>query len=316
MSETGTETEDVARVRTSRDSCGPIAQLRPTTSAPASARARRLSAASSPKLVLPSARNVIDAKTGISGREGARGAQGLEDLERGREGLEEEEVDLLLEEDPDLLREDLADVRARERPVRLHELAERADDARDVDVFTFRRGVRELHGRPVDLLERVCPVELRELGAVRVPRVRRDDLRAGRHVVVVDLADEVRRREGDRRARAVRGGAARDEERAHRAVPEEDLGLQALADVFLHENAPSRTKGRGTADSASISSFSRRPRPGSGIWHLRPARPGALRTGCRGIAGPVPPPLWMKPGQRTRGQSTARPRGARQDAAR
>src|SRR5258708_7787060 len=50
----------------SSDSCGPIEQFMPTMSAPASASCESASDASPPNGVLPSARNVIDARTGIA----------------------------------------------------------------------------------------------------------------------------------------------------------------------------------------------------------------------------------------------------------
>ena len=195
-------------------------------------------------------------------REVARGLDRLDRLEPRGEGLEEEEVDLLLEEDPDLLGEELADHRLRERPVGLDELAERPDVARDEDVLAGGGLVGEPDGGAVDLLEGVGPVELGELDPVRVPGVRRQDLRARLDVVVVDLPDELGL--GDRQggARALGGRTARDEERPHRPVGEENVGLQALADVVLHEKTPPRTKGR------FVRFASVRPR-----FHLSPAVP-------------------------------------------
>src|SRR5450759_1747255 len=180
----------------------------------------------------------------VDGREARpRGAQRLDGFERRGERLEGQEIDALFQEDPDLLRKELAHVEACERSVRLHELSERPDGPRHVDIFPFGRGAGEAHGRAVDLLERVGPVEPGELRAVRVPRVRGEHLRAGRHVVVVDLAHEVGRGHRIRRARTLRRRAARYEQRPHRPVREEDFGLQPLSEVSLHEKRPLEDEG-------------------------------------------------------------------------
>ena len=108
ITETGTATDPATREKTSSVSWGPIVQFIPTTSAPAAARAVSASVASSPKLVLPSARKVIEATIGIPS-ERARAARSASMASSVEENVSKDRRSTpLLEEDPDLLREELA----------------------------------------------------------------------------------------------------------------------------------------------------------------------------------------------------------------
>ncbi len=171
---------------------------------------------------------------------------------------------------------------------------------------------------PVDLLERVRPVELRQLRAIRIPRVRREDLRPGRHVVVVDLLHEAGRRDAVGRTGAVRRRPARDEQRPHRPVREEDVVPEPFANVLRHVAPEMKKPLRGRRGSRPAN----RVRPRS---HLSPVpertpvperdlAPGSgslsrgSPPGCRGFAGPVPPAAldetrFKEPRKRVRGRA-------------
>ena len=167
-------------------------------------------------------------------RQTAQGPNRLGGFEQAPEGLEQEEIDSRLEERAPLFLEDLADLGEVERAIRLDEGAERADRARDERKLAGRGFASQTDTFPVDLLERVGPLVRRQLDAVGVPRVGREDPRPGIQVVLVDLAHRVGVREVQRRARLARQGAAGGQQRPDRPVGEQDLFGDGLAEVFLH----------------------------------------------------------------------------------
>ena len=219
-------------------SCGPSVQFIPTASAPAIASVARACGAASPNAVRPSARNVISATIGIVAESPRTARTASAASSRLPKVSSRMSVDAGVEQDPRLLLEDLPHLGQLERAVGLHERPERPDRARDEDELARRRLAREAHALAVDLLERVRPFVRRELDAVGVPRVRRDDLRARVDVVVMDLAHRIRVRQVQRRPRLFGIGAARSQQRPHRAVGEEDLLGECLAEVFLHVRRP------------------------------------------------------------------------------
>ena len=219
-------------------------------------------------------------------REPAHGADRLGRFEQAPEGLEQHEVDARLEQHARLLLEDLAHLRQVQRAVRLDESAERADRARDENVLAGRGFPGEAHALAVDLLERVGPLVRRQLDAVGVPGVRRQDAGAGLEVVVVDFADGIRIRQIERRAGLVGRGAPRGQQRPDRPVGEQDLFGDRLAEVLLHFGAQQKslsTRGAGPCGPVrgALIFFSwRRIRN----WHLsiRAATRGPVAVGSQG----------------------------------
>ena len=147
---------------------------------------------SSPKAVRPSARNVISATIGIS-------------AERPRTARTASAASSRLPKVSSRMRSTPASSRTRacsskisrtcdscSEPYGLTSAPSGPDRARDEDELAGGRLPGQAHALAVDLLERVGPLVRRQLDAVGVPRVRREDPGAGVEVVVVDLAHGVR----------------------------------------------------------------------------------------------------------------------------
>ena len=121
------------------------------------------------------------------GGESAYGTHCLGRFEHAAEGLEQDEIHARFEEHARLLFEDLAHLRQVQRTVGLHQRAERSDRAGDENEIPGGGFLREAHAFAVDLFERVGPLVRRELDAVGVPGVGREDARPGFEIIVVDL---------------------------------------------------------------------------------------------------------------------------------
>ena len=236
MTESGTGIEAGSFAKMSWVSCGPRVQFIPTASAPAMASVASACAADSPKAVRPSARNVISATIGIA-------------VERPRTARTASAASSRLPKVSSRMRSTPPSRRARacsskisrtcvswSEPYGFTSAPRGPSDPATKTELAGGRFARDARALAVDPLERVRPLVGRELDAVGVPGVRREDPGAGRDVVVVHFADRFGIGQVQRRFRLVGRCAARDEQRSDRAVRQEDFFGERLAKVVFHRS--------------------------------------------------------------------------------
>ena len=108
-------------------------------------------------------------------------------FEQAPEGFEDEEVHARLQQHAHLLFEDLPDLDERQASIGFDQSPQRADRSRDERELAGHGFPGDADSFPVDLLEGIAPFVGRQLDAVGVPRVGRQDAGSRVAVVVVSL---------------------------------------------------------------------------------------------------------------------------------
>ena len=171
-----------------------------------------------------------------SAGESPRRPHRLGGLEQAPESLEQQKVHARLQQHADLLFEDLADLNERQAPVGLDQGPERTDRSRDERELAGHRFPGDADSFPVDLLQGIAPFVGRQLDAVGVPGVGRQDAGSRVAVVVVHLPDRLGVRQVQRRLGLIGRSPARDEESPHRPVGEKDFLREGFAKILQHQS--------------------------------------------------------------------------------
>ena len=232
MALSGLVVYSIMRSTVSSVAFGPTEQLRPMTSTGHASISRVKVSVSVPPGRLPKSSMVTCAMIGTSPPAASRaGEHGLAQFVQIAEGLEDQQVDAGFEQRVDLLAEDGARFGEGGGPQRLDAHAQRTHGAGD-DTRRPGRFARQAHAGLVDGPQLFGEAERGQALPVGAEGVGLQDLRAGLDVLLVDLADQVGRREVQLVEAAVDEDAARVEHGAHGAIGHHDAAGQ-LVTKFL-----------------------------------------------------------------------------------